>query len=87
MELRGCFMTTKESVVFRIKELCQQKAITLNSLANKSGLTPSTVYTLVSDERKDIGITTIRRICDGLEISLSEFFESDRFESLEDEFE
>jgi Predicted transcriptional regulators len=78
-------MSIKPSVVLRIKDICEQKGITLNALATKSGLTPSTVYTLVNDERKDVGICTIKKICDGLEIGLAEFFDSDRFDKLDQE--
>ena len=62
-------------------------AYSLNELANISGVTPSTVYSLFDDSRKNVSITTIKILCDGLEISLGEFFSSPEFDELEQEIE
>lgn len=59
----------------------------LNELANRSGVTPSTVYSMVDARRRDISIVTIKKLCDGLEISLGEFFSAPEFDSLEQEIQ
>lgn len=69
----------KKLVVSRIVQLCELKGITLNTLANLSGVTPSTIYSLVDNGRKDIGINTIKKVCDGLGITLLEFFNDKSF--------
>ncbi|WP_312700675.1 helix-turn-helix transcriptional regulator [Sedimentibacter sp.] len=78
-------MNVKEAVLRRINEICNEREIAVNRLANLSGITPSTVYSVFDIERKDIGIVLIKKICDGLEISLQDFFNSEIFDSLEQE--
>jgi DNA-binding Xre family transcriptional regulator len=78
-------MSIKEAVINRINEICDDKGIAVNKLANISGITPSTVYSVFNSDRKDIGIVLIKKICDGLEITLEEFFSSEIFKSLEQE--
>lgn len=75
----------KNAVVQRLKNICKERGIAANELANISGVTPSTVYSLLSDERKNASITTIKILCDGLDISLGEFFNSPEFDDLEQE--
>ena len=77
--------SVKNAVVQRFKSICQDRGIATNELANISGVTPSTVYSLFSEERRNVSITTIKILCDGLEISLGEFFSSPEFDSLEQE--
>ena len=72
----------KEAVVNRIRSICQQRNIALNQLANLSGVTPSTIYSFMRSERKDIGIVTLKKLCDGLEISVEEFFNDPSFANL-----
>ncbi len=78
-------MGIKKSVTIRIQQLCAEKQMTLNTLANVSGITPSTIYSMMDDERSDIGIVLIKKICDGMEITLKEFFSGGIFERLEQE--
>lgn len=78
-------MDIKEAVVLRIRELCEQNKIKFNTLANESGLTPSTVYSVLDEKRKDIGILVLKKICDGLNITITEFFDTDMFRNLEQE--
>ena len=73
----------KNAVVQRFKSLCSERGIAANELANISGMTPSTVYSLFDEKRKNVSITTIKILCDGLEISLGDFFSSKEFEELE----
>jgi DNA-binding Xre family transcriptional regulator len=78
-------MVVKEAVINRINEICDDRGIAVNRLANISGITPSTVYSVYNSDRKDIGIVLIKKICDGFEITLEEFFASDIFGCLEQE--
>ena len=78
-------MGIKNAIVFRIKELCKERKIKFNQLANDSGITPSTVYSLLDERRKDIGVIVLKKICDGLDISIADFFDSDMFRNLEQE--
>ena len=78
-------MSVKDVVVKRFKILCNERNITLNELANISGVTPSTAYSMVDETRRDISIVTIKKFCDGLEITLGEFFSTDEFNNLEQE--
>lgn len=78
-------MNIKEAVIQRIKELCSERDIAVNTLANLAGITPSTVYSMLDPSRKDIGIVTVKKLCGGLEISINEFFDSDLFNNLEQE--
>lgn len=80
-------MKVYEAVAARIQELCEKRKMTVNRLANISGLSPSTVKSIIYGVSKNPGITTIKILCDGLEISLVEFFDSDVFKTLEQEIE
>ncbi|WP_027400321.1 helix-turn-helix domain-containing protein [Anaerovorax odorimutans] len=78
-------MNAKEAVANRIVELCEKKDIAINGLANISGISPSTIYSILNTKSKNPGVVTIKKICDGLEISLKDFFASDLFNNLEQE--
>lgn len=78
-------MVVREAVINRINEICDDRGIAVNKLANLSGITPSTVYSIFNSGRKDVGIVLIKKICDGFDITLDEFFSSDLFKSLEQE--
>ena len=69
-------MTIKDAVILRFKKICKERDIKYNELATMSGVTPSTVYSMLNKERRDITITTIKELCDGLEISLQNFFDA-----------
>ena len=56
-----------------------------NELANISGITPSTVYSMMDINRRDLSIITIKKLCDGLDMTLGEFFSTPEFDSLEQE--
>lgn len=78
-------MVVKQAVVDRFLEICRQRNMTPNELANVSGVTPSTVYSMMDRSRKDISIVTIKKLCDGLGITLGEFFSTPEFDRLEQE--
>ncbi len=78
-------MDTRTAVQRRIFELCKENRITVNKLARLSGISPSTLKNIVYGRSKNPGIVTIKYLCDGLGISLIEFFNSDLFLFLEKE--
>lgn len=78
-------MTVKDAVAERFSQLCRQRNMRLNELASISGVTPSSVYSMMDSRRREVSITLIKKLCDGLEISLGDFFCADIFEALEQE--
>ena len=78
-------MAVKDMVAERFRALCAERNIRPNELANRSGVTPSTVYSLLDDRRRDASIITIKKLCDGLDITLGEFFSTKEFDDLEQE--
>ena len=80
-------MSVKDAVAARFSSLCQERKIRPNELANRSGVTPSTVYSLFDVSRRDVSVITVKKLCDGLELSLGEFFSAPEFEGLEQEIE
>ena len=78
-------MNTKNAVANRIIELCNEKNIAINALANISGISPSTLYSVLNEKSQNPGIVTIKKLCDGLDISLREFFDADIFDDIEQE--
>lgn len=69
----------------RILELCRQRHITINRLATLSGVTQSTLNNIVSGRNHSATVSTIKKLCDGLDISLREFFDAPVFDDLEQE--
>ena len=78
-------MSVKDAVADRFRSICNERGIRTNELASISGVTPSTAYSMLDPTRRDISIVTIKKFCDGLGISLGEFFTSPEFDSLEQE--
>lgn len=78
-------MNISQAVIKRIEELCKEKNLTINALSNISGITQSTVNDIVKGTTYNAGIATIKKLCDGLGISIRNFFDSDLFTNLEQE--
>ena len=78
-------MQVKEAVVARFLVLCEENNICPNELATRSGVTPSTVYSMMDNSRRDISIVTIKKLCDGLGVTLGVFFSAPAFDTLEQE--
>ena len=78
-------MDVKDVIVKRFEELCAERKMKINELANVSGVTPSTAYSMMDKSRRDVSIKTIKRFCDGLGITLGEFFATKEFDELEQE--
>lgn len=80
-------MTIGEAVRERILELCRERDITVNRLCTISGVTQSTVNNLVSGRNRSVTISTIKKLCDGLDITIQAFFDSPLFQQLEQEIQ
>lgn len=78
-------MTISEAVTKRLLELCGERGLTINKLCTLSGVTQSTVSDIVNRNTSNTGIETIKKLCDGLEISIRAFFDSPLFDDLEQE--
>ena len=78
-------MITREAVAARIMELCKEKDITMNGIANLSAIPPSTIKNIIYGVSRNPGVVTIKMLCDGFGISLPEFFDSELFYKLEQE--
>ena len=76
-------MNAKEVVARRIQELCVQRGLAINALANLCGVPPSTIYSMLNAKSQNPGIISIQKVCDGLEISVREFFDDPLFENLD----
>ena len=71
----------------RIRELCKLSGITPNRLSILSGVSQSTVKSILNGESKNPGVVTLKKLCDGLNISIADFFNTDRFKELEQEIQ
>lgn len=80
-------MNAKEAVAERIIELCRERNLAINALANISGVSPSTVYSMLNAKSQNPGVVSLKKLCDGLEISLRDFFDSPLFDNLEQEIQ
>lgn len=80
-------MSVKDAVVIRFQEICQERNIRLNELAVRSGVTPSTVYSMMDARRRELSINVIKKLCDGLDLSLRDFFAADIFDLLDQEIQ
>ena len=78
-------MTTVECVQKRLCEICYERRLSFNKLAYISAVHPSTVKGIMNGASKNPGIVTIKKLCDGLDMPLTEFFDTDYFRELEQE--
>lgn len=78
-------MNVGEAVKERILQLCREESISINKLSSISGVTQSTVNNIVSGRNHSTTISTIKKLCDGLGITIEEFFHSELFRNLEQE--
>ena len=78
-------MIITAAVKKRFEELCYKKDINFCKLASLSGVPYTTVKSIFYNQSKNPGIATIKKLCDGLEISVTDFFDTDYFKNLEQE--
>lgn len=82
-----CDMLIQQAIQERIIQLCKESGITINRLATISGITQSTLQNITSGRNNSITLSTLKKICDGLDISIKEFFNSPLFDNLEQEIQ
>lgn len=78
-------MDTYQVVKNRILYLCEEKRVTINKLSTESGIAPSTIKNILYGKSKNPGIVTLKMLCDGLGITLTDFFDTEEFKCLEQE--
>lgn len=80
-------MLIKDAIVKRLQDICGERRIRYNELATRSGVTPSTVYSMMCPERRDLSVITLKKLCDGLDMTVTDFFDDDIFRSLDQEMQ
>ena len=78
-------MTVGIAVKERILQLCKERNLSINKLSTISGVTQSTVNNIISGRNNSTTVSTIKKLCDGCEITLGEFFSTPEFDGLEQE--
>ena len=78
-------MDTRKAIANRLLELCEQKRLSINALARISAVPPSTLKNIINGGSKNAGVVTLKKLCDGLQISLYDFFDTETFKTLEQE--
>lgn len=78
-------MNVKDVVAARLLDICKAQNITKSELATRSGVAPSTVYSIMDPKRRTIEVATVKKLCDGLDMTLREFFSTNEFDNLEQE--
>ena len=78
-------MNTRETIAFRIRQLCKEHGLTPNGLSNLAAVPQATVKSILNGESQNPGTVTIKKLCDGFEITLGEFFSTPEFDALEQE--
>ena len=78
-------MGVKDAVAARFESICRERKMTINELASRSGVTPYSVYSMMDPSRRNISIVLIKKLCDGLDLTLKQFFDGPEFDGLEQE--
>ena len=78
-------MTVKDAVANRFREICKDRNIKPNELANRAGITPSSVYSMLDPKRREVSVNLVKKLCDGLDMTLGEFFSTPEYDDLEQE--
>ena len=78
-------MDVKDVIAKRFQQLCRERDIRPNELATLSGVTPSTVYSMLNPVGRNISVVTVKNLCDGLGITLGDFFNTPEFDALDQE--
>ena len=78
-------MKINEAISKKLLKICKEKDLSVNKLAKLSGLTQSTVQSIVNCESSNPKLLTLVRICDGVNISMSEVFKDEIFLNIDDD--
>ena len=73
-------MTVKDAVADRFRQICKDRNIKPNELANRAGITPSSVYSMLDPKRREVSVNLVKKLCDGLDMTLGEFFSTPEFD-------
>jgi len=76
---------TVEILAARIRELCKERGITPNGLSYIAGVPQATIKSILNGETKSPEVLTVKKLCDGFEITLAQFFDTEEFNGLEQE--
>ena len=77
-------MQMNEAIIKRINEICEEKSINICDASLKGGMSPSAIYDLIKGRTKCSKVITVKRFCEGAGITLSEFFDRDYFNEIEE---
>ncbi len=83
----GEHLKIKEAIAERFRQLCTERGISYTELARQAGVTPSTVHSMLKPERKDVSAVTVKKLCDGLDLPIADFFDCKLFSDLSPEIE
>ena len=76
-------MNAKEAVAKRILELCRERNLAVNALANNAGVSSSTIYSMLNSKSQNPGVVSLHKVCYGFDMTLREFFNADIFDDVE----
>ena len=79
--------SVKEAVAAHFQEIMKERGIKTNELATRSGVTPSSVYSMLDPRRKEVSVNLVKKLCDGLDMTMGEFFSVPLFDELEQEIQ
>ena len=80
-------MKIKDAIAERFRQLCAERGISYTQLARLAGVTPSTVYSMLQPGRRDVSAITVKKLCDGLDLCIIDFYDCDLFRNLPPEIE
>ena len=72
----------QEEVTKRLLELMDQKNLNMTQLARLAAVSPSTVKSIIYGASKNTGVVTLKLLCDAMDISITEFFDTETFRTL-----
>ena len=83
-ERENTIMKLNDAIVKRINEICKEKGINICDTCLKGGMSPSAIYDLNKGRTKCSKVITVKRFCEGADMTLSEFFDKDYFNEIEE---
>ena len=77
-------MNLNDAIIKRIEEICRERGSNICDISLSGGMSPSAIYDLIKGRTKCSKVITVKRFCDGANITLSEFFDREYFNEAED---
>ncbi len=78
-------MNLNDAIIKRIEEICNEKGSNVCEIALNGGMSPSAIYDLLKGRTKCSKVITVKRFCEGAEMTLSEFFDREYFNHIEED--